>query len=199
MRCWSKRTQPKTHKKIRTPFSGQGAAISCILFYFFQPAFSICFADGTIRNKIKERVTGMSDCIFCKIINGDIPSTKVFENEHVLAFLDISQVTKGHTLVIPKVHKENIYELTPEAAKHVFEVIPEIARAIKTEFSPVGLNILNNNGEAAGQSVFHYHVHLIPRHGVDDGFGAVWKTHTSEYTPESLKQIADSIASHIQQ
>ena len=105
----------------------------------------------------------MSDCIFCKIINGDIPSTKVFENEHVLAFLDISQVTKGHTLVIPKVHKENIYELSPETAKLVFEVIPEIARAIKTEFSPIGMNILNNNGEAAGQSVFHYHVHLIPR------------------------------------
>ena len=140
----------------------------------------------------------MSDCIFCKIINGEIPSTKVFENEHVLAFLDISQVTKGHTLVIPKVHKENIYELTPEIAKHVFEVIPKIARAIKAEFSPVGLNILNNNGEAAGQSVFHYHVHLIPRQGIDDGFGVVWKTHTSDYTPESLKQIADSIASHIQ-
>ena len=59
----------------------------------------------------------MSDCIFCKIIDGEIPSTKVFENEHVLAFLDISQVTKGHTLVIPKVHKENLYELTPEIAK----------------------------------------------------------------------------------
>ena len=62
----------------------------------------------------------MSDCIFCKIINGEIPSTKVFENEHVLAFLDISQVTKGHTLVIPKVHKENLYELTPEIAKELF-------------------------------------------------------------------------------
>ena len=62
----------------------------------------------------------MSDCIFCKIINGEIPSTKVFENEHVLAFLDISQVTKGHTLVIPKVHKENVYELTPDMAKNIF-------------------------------------------------------------------------------
>ena len=139
----------------------------------------------------------MSDCIFCKIINGEIPSTKVFENEHVLAFLDISQVTKGHTLVIPKVHKENLFELTPEIAKELFSVVPEIARAIKQEFNPIGLNSLNNNGEAAGQSVFHYHMHLIPRYGEGDGFGAVWKTHTSEYTQEDLKNIADSIAQHI--
>ena len=139
----------------------------------------------------------MSDCIFCKIINGEIPSTKVFENEHVLAFLDISQVTKGHTLVIPKVHKENLFELTPEIAKEFYSVVPEIARAIKQEFNPIGLNSLNNNGEAAGQSVFHFHLHLIPRYGKNDGFGAVWKTHTSEYTPEDLKHIADSIAQHL--
>ena len=139
----------------------------------------------------------MSDCIFCKIINGEIPSTKVFENEHVLAFLDISQVTKGHTLVIPKVHKENLFELTPEIAKELFSVVPEIARAIKQEFNPIGLNSLNNNGEAAGQSVFHFHMHLIPRYGEGDGFGAVWKTHTSEYTPEDLTTIANSIAQHI--
>ncbi|RFU62119.1 HIT family protein [Peribacillus glennii] len=139
----------------------------------------------------------MSDCIFCSIINGDIPGAKVFENEHVLAFLDISQVTKGHTLVIPKAHKENIYELTPEIAKNLFEAVPEIAKAIKEEFNPIGLNILNNNGEAAGQSVFHYHMHLIPRHGDGDGFGAMWKTHTSEYSPEDLQNIAASISKHI--
>ncbi|MGE7761135.1 HIT family protein [Peribacillus sp. NPDC097895] len=139
----------------------------------------------------------MSDCIFCKIIDGEIPSTKVFENEHVLAFLDISQVTKGHTLVIPKVHKENLYELTPEIAKDLFEVVPEIARAMKQEFQPVGLNLLNNNGEAAGQSVFHFHMHLIPRYGEGDGYGAVWKTNARDYTPDDLKQIADSIAQHI--
>lgn len=140
----------------------------------------------------------MSDCIFCKIIKGDIPSTKVFENEHVVAFLDISQVTKGHTLVIPKVHKENVFELTPEIAKEIFAVVPEISRAIKQEFKPIGLNLVNNNGEAAGQSVFHYHMHIIPRYGEGDGFGAVWKTHDSEYTPEDLQNIANSIAQHIQ-
>jgi histidine triad (HIT) family protein len=139
----------------------------------------------------------MTDCIFCKIVNGDIPSSKVFENEHVLAFLDLSQVTKGHTLVIPKIHKENVYEITPEIARNFYESIPTIANAIKEEFNPIGLNTLNNNGEFAGQSVFHFHVHLIPRYGKGDGFGAVWKSHQDQYTPEDLKQIADSISSHI--
>jgi len=137
------------------------------------------------------------NCIFCKIINGDIPASKVFENEHVIAFLDISQVTKGHTLVIPKIHKQDVYELTPEMARNVFEVVPSIAQAIKKTYNPIGLNTLNNNGEKAGQSVFHYHMHLIPRYGEGDGFGAVWKTNTSQYTPEQLKEIADGIAANL--
>jgi histidine triad (HIT) family protein len=139
----------------------------------------------------------MSDCIFCKIVNGEIPASKVFENDHVMAFLDISQVTKGHTLVIPKVHKENLYELTPEIASEVFKVAPEIANAIKEAFHPVGLNVLNNNGEKAGQSVFHFHMHLIPRYGEGDGFGAVWKSNQSNYTHDDLKKIADSISSQL--
>lgn len=135
----------------------------------------------------------MNDCIFCKIVNGEIPAAKVFENEHVVAFLDISQVTKGHTLVIPKIHKENVYELTPEIAQNIFEVVPQLANGIKKAYQPIGLNVLNNNGEAAGQSVFHFHMHLLPRYGKEDGFGAVWKTHTSEYTPEDLQIIAQEI------
>ncbi|KYD06781.1 hypothetical protein B4119_0566 [Parageobacillus caldoxylosilyticus] len=135
----------------------------------------------------------VSDCIFCKIVNGDIPAAKVYEDEHVLAFLDISQVTKGHTLVIPKVHKENIFELTPDVASHVFTVVPKIANAIKKQFAPIGLNLLNNNGEQAGQTVFHYHVHLIPRYGKGDGFGAVWKSHASDYTFDDLQMIASTI------
>jgi histidine triad (HIT) family protein len=139
----------------------------------------------------------MSDCIFCKIINGEIPSAKVFENEHVLAFLDISQVTKGHTLVIPKVHKENIFKLTPEIARNIFEVVPKIANALKTEFNPIGLNAVNNNGEEAGQSVFHFHLHLIPRYGKGDGFGAVWKNNQSEYSAEDYQRMAENIKKQI--
>ncbi len=135
----------------------------------------------------------MSDCIFCKIVNGEIPCAKVFENEHVIAFLDISQVTKGHTLVVPKVHTENIYGLTPEIAGKIFEVVPKIANSIKEQFQPEGLNLLNNNGEKAGQSVFHYHMHIIPRYGKGDGFGAVWKSHAEEYTPQELQEIASTI------
>ncbi|MDP4083934.1 MAG: HIT family protein [Bacillota bacterium] len=139
----------------------------------------------------------MSDCIFCKIINGEIPAAKVFENEHVLAFLDISQVTKGHTLVIPKVHKENLFELTPEIASHLFEAVPSIANALKITFNPVGLNAVNNNGVQAGQSVFHFHLHLIPRYGKGDGFGAVWKNNQSEYTSQDYQIMAENIRKHI--
>ncbi|MCM3616981.1 HIT family protein [Sutcliffiella horikoshii] len=140
----------------------------------------------------------MSECIFCKIINGDIPAAKVYEDEHVLAFLDISQVTKGHTLVIPKVHKENIYELTPEIAENLFKAVPKIANSIKEQFQPIGLNLLNNNGEAAGQSVFHYHLHILPRYGKGDGFGAVWKSNQSDYTSEDLQEMSSQIKEGIQ-
>jgi histidine triad (HIT) family protein len=139
----------------------------------------------------------MSDCIFCKIVNGDIPSAKVFENEHVVAFLDLSQVTKGHTLIIPKTHKENLFELTPEIAKNIFEVAPTIANALKTAYNPMGLNLVNNNGEKAGQSVFHFHMHLIPRYGEGDGFGAVWKNNQGDYTSLDLQQMAADISSHL--
>ncbi|WNS76772.1 HIT family protein [Bacillus sp. DTU_2020_1000418_1_SI_GHA_SEK_038] len=139
----------------------------------------------------------MSNCIFCKIVNGEIPSAKVFENEHVLAFLDISQVTKGHTLVIPKIHNENIFDMNAETARTLFEAVPQIANAIKEDCEPLGMNILQNNGKDAGQEVFHFHMHLIPRYGKGDGFGAVWKTHNSEYSPEALQEIAKGINSRI--
>ncbi|CAM3650825.1 HIT family protein [Mesobacillus zeae] len=139
----------------------------------------------------------MGDCIFCKIINGEIPAAKVYEDEHVIAFLDISQVTKGHTLVIPKVHKENLYELDDEISQNLFKRVPKIANAIKTAYEPAGLNLLNNNGELAGQSVFHFHMHLIPRYGKGDGFGAVWKADNHSYTGEDLKKIASDIAENL--
>ncbi|MCF6136184.1 HIT family protein [Pseudalkalibacillus berkeleyi] len=136
----------------------------------------------------------MDNCIFCKIVNGDIPAAKVYEDEHVLAFLDISQVTKGHTLVIPKDHHKNLYELPEDVAEKVFSVVPKIANSIKNAYEPIGLNLLNNNEEPAGQSVFHYHVHILPRYGKGDGFGAVWKTNESDYSSEQLQEIANTIS-----
>lgn len=138
------------------------------------------------------------NCIFCKIIAGEIPAAKVYENEHVLAFLDISQVTEGHTLVIPKKHEKDIYELSDESAQHVFQAVPKIARAIKKQFKPIGINLLNNNEAPAGQSVFHYHIHILPRYSGNEGFGITWKTNNDKYTPENLNEIAKRIADGIE-
>lgn len=135
-----------------------------------------------------------NDCIFCKIIKGDIPSAKVYEDEDVLAFLDISQVTKGHTLMIPKNHEENVYELSEHTTKTLFSAVPKVAKAIKAAYDPVGLNVLNNNGKEAGQTVFHYHLHLLPRYGKGDGYGAVWHDHSSQYSSEDLQKMAGEIS-----
>jgi histidine triad (HIT) family protein len=137
------------------------------------------------------------NCIFCKIVQGEIPASKVFENDNVVAFLDIGQVTKGHTLVIPKDHKANIFELPEETAANLFSAVPNIARALKQAFNPVGLNVVNNNGELAGQSVFHVHLHLIPRYGDGDGFGAVWKMHEGDYTQQERDEMAAKIAKEL--
>ena len=94
------------------------------------------------------------DCLFCRIIEGTIPSAKVYEDEHVYAFLDISQVTDGHTLVIPKQHAQDIYDLPEDVAAELFRRVPKIAKAIKRAYKPAGINLLNNNEVAAGQSVF---------------------------------------------
>ncbi|WP_208589988.1 HIT family protein [Gracilibacillus suaedae] len=134
------------------------------------------------------------DCIFCKIVAGDIPSAKVYEDEDVYAFLDISQVTKGHTLVIPKEHTKNIYETDETIAAKLFARIPKIANALKETFQPAGINILNNNEEAAGQSVFHLHIHLIPRYDETDGFKPNWITHEGQY---DLADLASQISTNL--
>jgi len=106
------------------------------------------------------------DCIFCKIINNQIPSHKIYEDEDVLAFLDITQGTKGHTLVVPKKHFKNIFDSDEESIEKVFKVVPKLANALNSAFNPIGLNIVNNNDQPL-QSVYHFHVHLIPRYEND--------------------------------
>ncbi|PWZ83201.1 HIT family protein [Staphylococcus pseudintermedius] len=141
----------------------------------------------------------MTETIFSKIIDGDIPSFKVYENDYVYAFLDISQVSKGHTLLIPKMPSPNIYETDAETMKHIGEALPIVANAIKKTFNPDGLNIIQNNGEYASQSVFHIHFHLIPRYKNDiDGFGYHCETNESRIDDAQKAEIAAQIASNIE-
>lgn len=129
----------------------------------------------------------MNDCIFCKIIDGAIPSYKIYEDAHVYAFLDITQGTKGHTLLIPKNHIPNVYELDEQTAHHVFKAVPKVAKAIKKAFNPIGLNIINNNDKPL-QSVYHFHVHLIPRYE-NDGVNIASIDHSKDYTDEDFKSV----------
>ncbi|HHO6589338.1 TPA: HIT family protein [Staphylococcus aureus] len=136
----------------------------------------------------------MSETIFGKILTGEIPSFKVYEDDYVYAFLDISQVTKGHTLLIPKKASANIFETDEETMKHIGAALPKVANAIKRAFNPDGLNIIQNNGEFANQSVFHIHFHLIPRYENDiDGFGYKWETHEDILDNDAKQQIAEQI------
>jgi len=138
------------------------------------------------------------DCLFCKIIAGEIPSAKVYEDEHVFAFLDISQVTKGHTLVIPKKHTRNIYDTPEDVASELFARVPKIANAIKKTYNAIGMNLLNNNEKPANQTVFHLHIHLIPKYKEEEGFSAIWETNNDAYTSEDLNKIANDINFNIE-
>lgn len=140
----------------------------------------------------------MTDCIFCKIINQEIPSYKVYEDEVVYAFLDISQVTKGHTLVVPKKHVTDIFEYDEDLAATVFSRVPKIAKAIELAFPEIeGLNIVNNNKELAYQSVFHSHIHLIPRYSKNDDFSMHFGNHMEDYQADELQAIAEKIQEQV--
>lgn len=123
------------------------------------------------------------DCLFCKIIAGAIPSSKVYQDEQVFAFMNLQQKNPGHTLVIPKDHYRNIYDIPEEVAGYVAQVGVRLSKAIKAAFGPVGMNTLQNSEPAAMQSIFHYHLHLIPRYEGDDLF-AIWRSPAA--SPEEL-------------
>jgi histidine triad (HIT) family protein len=115
----------------------------------------------------------MSDCVFCKIVAGQIPSTKVHEDEHTLAFMDLGQVNPGHVLVAVKKHAANVFELDVAQAEAIARATVKISNALKKAFEAEGLSVYQANGKAAGQTVFHYHVHLLPRYA-GDGMELVW-------------------------
>ena len=123
------------------------------------------------------------DCIFCKIAAGQIPSSTIYEDSHFRVFLDINPATKGHCLIVPKEHFENIYDLDAETAGKAFVLATLISRALKNVLGCDGLNVVQNNGPAAGQSVFHFHMHLIPRYK-DDGLSLL-----VEQEPGDMEEI----------
>ena len=129
----------------------------------------------------------VDDCIFCKIIAGDIPSSKVYEDEEVLAFLDISQVTPGHTLVVPKKHARNLLEMDETATAQLFARVSKVEAATQAK----GMNVISNMEEVSGQTVFHTHVHIIPRYSDQDELAISFTEHEPNF--EQLAVLAETI------
>lgn len=133
------------------------------------------------------------NCIFCDIINRKGEAEILFENEMVLAFLDIRPVNYGHTLVIPKKHYNNFLELTPDVLKELARVTQMMSGAIQKGLKSDGFNVIINNGAAAGQTVFHFHFHIIPRFSSDFNYRPSFKV----YSDGSMKEFADIIRSAV--
>lgn len=134
------------------------------------------------------------DCIFCKLANGVFPTTTVYEDDRFRVIMDLNPASKGHCLILPKEHCDNIYDLSEEDASRLFVLAAKIAKGIKAALNPDGLNLVQNNGSVAGQTVFHFHLHLIPRYEGDD-VALAWQPHESEH--EELLQIANQIGSNL--
>ena len=130
------------------------------------------------------------DCIFCKMVSGQVPVTKIYEDEIVLAFLDIGPVSDGHTLVIPKQHFEKLHDCPPQLLGQVGSCLGRIARAVAVAMNSDGYNVLCNNGRAAGQLVEHLHFHIIPRNSGDGVFDR-WPAY--EYQRGKIEAIAAKI------
>ena len=132
----------------------------------------------------------MDDCVFCKMVAGEIPVAKVYENETVLAFLDIGPVSDGHTLVIPKQHCRNVHECDPEILAQMGSCLGKIAGAVAEAMDADGYNVLCNNGRAASQVVEHVHFHIIPRR-MGDGVFTQWPAY--QYGKGQIEDIAEKI------
>lgn len=130
------------------------------------------------------------NCIFCKIAAGEIPSKVLYEDEKFRVILDVAPATKGHALILPKNHYANLYELPEEAAAEVMKLAQKMAKVMTDKLECDGFNLMQNNGEVAGQTVFHFHMHLIPRYR-DDGQTTVFKP--GSMTQEELEEIKNVI------
>lgn len=130
------------------------------------------------------------DCVFCKIVHGELPSHKIYENSDVLVFLDINPINLGHSLVIPKEHHSNIYETPEDILANMITTAKIVSRGTKSAMKADGVNVIMNNDPTAGQIIFHSHMHIIPRFK-NDGLGP-WKSR-GPYSPEDANRITDEI------
>ena len=130
------------------------------------------------------------NCIFCKIIAGELPAYVVYEDELFMAIMNLFPTTPGSVLVIPKRHAADIYGLTEEEAHALMPLAQKISRKIHEELKPAGLNLLQNNGEAAGQEIFHFHLHIIPRYDGDNARRGLPKHSPTSPSPEELEEMA---------
>jgi len=135
----------------------------------------------------------MTNCIFCKIVKGEIPCNKLYENDKVLAFLDIAPVNKGHALIIPKKHYTNIFDIDEETSCAITKAVRKVAAAVKGALGVEGVNIQSNNGETAGQVVMHFHTHIIPR-DKNDGL-KLWPQGT--YKGGEAAKVKEKIVNYI--
>lgn len=135
----------------------------------------------------------MADCIFCKIVNKELPSYKVYEDAEYYAFLDIFPVNHGHVLLIPKAHYQDILHTPPEVAEHLIRLAQKIAPAVLKAMKSEGFNLSMNTGAVAGQAVFHTHVHIMPRFE-DDGL-RLWGH--KPYEPGQMEEVSGAIAAAI--
>jgi histidine triad (HIT) family protein len=138
----------------------------------------------------------MSDCIFCKIIKGEIPCFKIFEDDNVLAFADINPISRGHTLIIPKRHIENMWDATEEELVTVMRTAKKLVHAIKDAINPDGVAVLQLNGKAVNQVVMHYHFHLIPR-SKEEGKLSMTEWELIPGNMEEIKQTVGKITAAI--
>lgn len=134
------------------------------------------------------------DCIFCKIINGNLPANKIFENNNFIAILDAFPANEGHTLVIPKRHFENIFDIDENILKEGYTIAKKISSSIKKSLNIENINILQNNGALAGQTVYHFHIHIIPRLKNDS---VIIKSNILNIDNEKNKIIAQNIKNNI--
>lgn len=132
----------------------------------------------------------MENCIFCKIANGEIPSATLYEDDKFRVILDLGPASKGHALILPKEHYADIYEIPEELAGEAYKLAVKMAKKLTAVLNCDGFNIVQNNKEVAGQTVFHFHMHLIPRYA-DDQVGLTWKPGT--LTEEDKKDILNKI------